>query len=290
MDTLLSLCLASLPATTPGNFAAAWSFAPQVVIPLLAALGLYAEGLRRTRAGGGHVEGYRVACFAGGWTILALTLVSPLCRLSATLVAAHMVQHVLIVAVAAPLIVLGAPGRIMAAVWPLRAGERRQTGLAPSPTFTARSDFGIAITLTYGLAIWLWHFPPVYAVVLLEPLTHTLAYALLVALSLLFWTSVIHMSREGHGLRAVPMVLATLIHTGVLGSLLTFSDRIWYPVLAGGAASWGLTPLDDQQLAGLIMWVPMGTLYLFAGLALVAGHLAEKDRDAEAGPLVAAPR
>jgi putative membrane protein len=241
LASLLTLCLAGSPAAVPGGLWAAWSFSPQAVVPLAVGLALYL----RTSASRPR---WQVGCFAAGWLVLVLALVSPLCRLSATLVSAHMVQHVLLVAVAPPLLVLGMALR-----------------------FRGNAVAGAA---AYGLAIWLWHVPAVYAVVLLDATAHTVATALLIAASLWFWSAVLAPST---GLRAAPILFFTIVHTGILGALLTFAGRTWYPLLAPGAELWGLAPLTDQQLAGLIMWVPMGTLYLVAALALVARQLpAEK--------------
>ena len=75
-------------------------------------------------------------------------------------------------------------------------------------------------------------------------------------------------------------VFTTSLHSGLLGALLTFSRSVWYPSYVGLTSSWGLTPLEDQQLGGLIMWIPAGVLYAIAGLALVAGWLREAEKRA----------
>jgi cytochrome c oxidase assembly factor CtaG len=80
----------------------------------------------------------------------------------------------------------------------------------------------------------------------------------------------------GYG-AAVLYVFTTSIHSGLLGALLTFSRSVWYPSYVGLTTSWGLTPLEDQQLGGLIMWIPAGVLYAIAGLALFAGWLRESE-------------
>ena len=70
---------------------------------------------------------------------------------------------------------------------------------------------------------------------------------------------------------------STSVHSGALGALITLARSVWYPSYAGLTSSWGLTPLEDQQLGGLIMWIPAGLVYLIAGLALFAGWLRESD-------------
>jgi cytochrome c oxidase assembly factor CtaG len=83
----------------------------------------------------------------------------------------------------------------------------------------------------------------------------------------------------GYG-AAVIYVFTTAVHTSALGALLTFSRALWYPAYQGTTAAWGLTPAEDQQLGGLIMWVPAGVVYLVAGLLLFALWLRESERRA----------
>ncbi len=284
-DPLWSLCLATRPPVAPGEFWAAWSLAPAVVIPLLAVLALYVRGLIASgrRAGGPGVPAGRVACFAAGWLLLAVALVSPLCRLAATLVSVHMVQHVLLVAVAPPLLVLGVPrGMLRNALPDARGGaNHRRLGRGPAGLGSWVGSLFVAGSL-YGAAIWLWHLPAVYETVLVDPMIHTAAYVLLVTVAVLYWRAVLGEAGSARAGSAVMSMLTTLIHTGLLGALMTFASRPWYPVLDAGSGIWDLTPLEDQQLAGLIMWVPMGAVYLCAGLALAATWLDSIARRGEA--------
>jgi cytochrome c oxidase assembly factor CtaG len=195
---LLTLCLAERPAA-PGTLAGAWSFAPAIVVPLGAALALYALGWRARRVDRGNVAPpWRAACFVAGWIVLAAALVSPLCRMAATLVSAHMVQHVLLVAVAPPLLLLGAPLAVLGALW-----KRRAPAAPPTPG-------PLSALLLYGAAIWLWHFPPVYSAVLQDAALHVFAYAALIVASLAFWAHVLA-ADAGARLNAVPMLFATLL-------------------------------------------------------------------------------
>ena len=81
----------------------------------------------------------------------------------------------------------------------------------------------------------------------------------------------------GYG-AAVLYVFTTSAHSGALGAMITFANKVWYPAYAETTSSWGLTPLEDQQLGGLIMWVPAATVYIIAGLALMAGWMRESER------------
>ncbi|HXH25334.1 MAG TPA: cytochrome c oxidase assembly protein, partial [Vicinamibacterales bacterium] len=131
----------------------------------------------------------------------------------------------------------------------------------------------VTVSALYAGAIWLAHVPRVYQAALTDPAVHLLLVALLLAVGYLFWTTLIRGSAAG----GILMAFAALVQTGLLGALLTFAPTPWYPVFASRAAPWGLTPLEDQQLAGLIMWVPMGAVYLAAGLAALARLLARLD-------------
>ena len=274
--SFLSLCLASRPPTRPDNFWTSWSFAPEVVLPLVLVLALYARGLIALWKRPGIAAGrpWQAACFAAGWLALVVALISPLCRMAATLASAHMVQHVILVAIAPPLLVLARPMATIAHGLPQRwrevltrwTGSWRVAGTRRWLTTTTIAG------LLYGAAIWLWHAPLLYQAALLNATLHLLMYAVLISTGVLFWRSLIATARDepgGHG-GAILSALATTIHTGLLGALLTFAPTPWYPLLAARTAVWGLTPLEDQQLAGLIMWVPMGSIYLVGSICLMA--------------------
>lgn len=230
MDTLATLCLASAPPVRPETFWSAWSLAPSVLLPLLAAL-LLAR----------HSGGRERALFLLGWLLLAVALVSPLCRLAAATASGHMLQHVILVALAPPLLVLGLP-----------AGRWRRH--LPGP---------LAASILYAAAVWLSHAPPIYEATLLGPALHLALLGLLAAAGLAFWSALLAAPTVGH---AALMAFAAMTHTTLLGALLALSPEPWYPLFAGRTEAWGLTPLEDQQLAGLIMWVPMAGVYLAAGL------------------------
>lgn len=273
-----TLCLAAQPPAVPATVWQAWSMAPEVVLPLVAALALYAGGVSTLRAKGGAVRlpAWRIACFAGGWLALALALVSPLCRMAATLVSAHMVQHLVLVAVAPPLLALGGTGTALQAVLP-----RRLPGGALLPGAACRwlQGPGVAAAI-YGALIWLWHVPWLYQEALVAPLLHLFMYGTLLAAGLLFWNSLIDAASRAPECQVAALAasLVTTIHTGLLGALLTFSPALWYPLLAPRAGAWGLSPLEDQQLAGLLMWVPMGLLFTGAAAALGAAWLAAMEK------------
>jgi cytochrome c oxidase assembly factor CtaG len=125
----------------------------------------------------------------------------------------------------------------------------------------------------------MWHIPALYQATLDNELIHALQHICFLGTAVLFWWTLIHGSygRLGYGV-AFLYVFTTAVHTSVLGALMTFAQRIWYPIYDGRTAPWHLTPLQDQQLGGLIMWIPSGTVFLVVGLAMFAAWLGESER------------
>jgi cytochrome c oxidase assembly factor CtaG len=238
---------------------------------LLTAL-LYAGGAGRLwrRAGAGRGVGTgQAAMFTAGWLALSLALVTPLHALGERLFTAHMVEHEILMVVAAPLLALSRP--IGAMLWGLPQGWRRVLGAATA----SRPWRGIwrfmtdplAATMVHGVAIWAWHVPALFAMALEDEAMHALQHASFLFTALLFWWSLLcrRGSRAAHG-AAVGHLFVTALHTGLLGTLLLFSTRLWFPSAAGEAARWGLTALEDQQLAGLVMAFPACLVYPAVGL------------------------
>jgi putative membrane protein len=259
----------------------AWSWEPGVVVLLLVSGCLYASGLSALwrAAGKGHgIKRREAAAFAGGWLSLAAALISPLHRLGGALFSAHMAQHELLMVVAAPLLVLGRP--IVPFLWAVPLSWRRAAGSwAATRPVSATWRWVTLPSVAWALhaaAIWVWHAPALYQATLSSETVHTLQHVSFLGSALLFWWALLH-GREGRLARpaAVVYLFTTAIHTSLLGALLTFSTRLWYPLYDSGTLAWGLTPLEDQQLAGLVMWVPAGLSYLIASLALAATWLRE---------------
>ena len=271
-------------AVAPHDLARAWSVDPGVVISLFVSAWLYSRGVERLwrRSGVGRgVRRWEVACFAGGWIALFLALVSPLDALGGALFSAHMVQHELLMALAAPLLVLGRP--LVPLLWALPMRWRRGLGRwakggAVRGTWRTISGPGAAWAL-HAAALWLWHLPLAYEAVLRSGWMHALQHASFLGTALLFWWALIHgrEGRMGYG-ASVLYLFATAVHSGALGALLTVADRPWYPAYTTSTAVWGLTPLEDQQLAGLVMWIPAGLGYLVAALILIAAWMRESER------------
>ena len=262
-----------------------WSFEPGVVIPLLLSAVLYGRGAVRLRAASpASSRKIDISCFAAGWLALVIALVSPIHSWGSVLFSVHMTQHEILMLIAAPLLILSRP--IVPFLWALpkpAAVSLASWSKAPvwSHTWRTISNPLVAWTI-HAVVLWSWHIPALFQATLESEFVHALQHASFLFSALLFWWAVIHGRRRalGFGL-AVLYMFTTALHSGLLGALITFANRVWYPAYIDRTSAWGLTPLEDQQIGGLIMWVPAGLVYIAAGLALFAGWLRESERRAQ---------
>jgi putative membrane protein len=261
-----------------------WSWDPLVVIGLVLSAGLYYRGVRRLwreSATGQGIRQWQAASFACGWLALFVALISPLHTFGELLFSAHMVQHEVLMLLAAPLFVLGRP--LIPFIWALPMNWRKQVGQLSKKKIIENPWRAITNPLAawtiHGVALWVWHVPVLFQATLESDLVHTLQHLSFFVSALLFWWALIygHHGLMGYG-AAVLYVFSTAMHSGLLGALLTFTTRLWYPAYRELAARWGLTPMEDQQLGGLIMWIPAGIIYVIAGLVLFANWLNASDR------------
>jgi putative membrane protein len=258
---------------TAAAWAAPWSFEPWVVVCLAASALAYLFGLRRLwhRAGTGRgVSVAQAAAFFTGWITLVIALISPVDVLGNLLFSAHMLQHELLMVVAAPLMVLARPLAVW--VWAMPAPLRPAVGrLFHQPAW--RTPWLLLTSplyawLVHALALWLWHLPRLFEASLASNAVHTLQHFSFLFTALLFWWSALGQSeRAGQG-TAMLYLFTTMVHTSALGALLTLSPFVWYPSYAQTAPALGLSALEDQQLGGLVMWVPAGAAYFVTGLVL----------------------
>jgi putative membrane protein len=283
-----------------GSLWTAWEWEPGIVLPLLASAWLYGRGLGLLwdEHVGRGIRVWEAVCFAVGWITTALALLSPLHTLSEQLFVAHMIQHELLMVVAAPLLVVGRP--LVPMLWALPSNARRTVGRFTRHPALQRSwgfvSLPIVAFFVHGTAIWIWHAPALYEATLTSDGVHALQHLSFFGTALLFWWTIIHAHAPGGRTRAVSfgtavlLLFGTALHSGALGALLTFSRTLWYPAYGATAGAWGLTPFEDQQLAGLVMWIPASLAYLVAALFLFAGwlnaseervHAWEVARDAE---------
>lgn len=261
-----------------------WTWDPAVLILLAVSGVLYAIGVARLWRRAGVDQGIRrweAACFAAGWLALFTALVSPLDALGGILFSAHMAQHEVLILIAAPLLVLGRP--LAPFLWALPKPGRETAGHWVQSPPVARSwrflTAPLSVWVIHGLALWIWHLPGLYQATLDDDFIHALQHLSFFGSAALFWWALIHgrFARLGYG-AAVLWVFTTSMHSGVLGALLTFAPRLWYPIYQARTSPWGISPLEDQQLAGLIMWIPAGVLFIVLALGLFAAWLGEAER------------
>jgi cytochrome c oxidase assembly factor CtaG len=263
-----------------------WGLEPLSIIGLVLTAWLYTQGLSRIwkSAGRNHgIKTWEAACYALGWFSLAIALVSPLHPWGQVLFTAHMTQHEILMLISAPLIVLGRPMVVFLRALPSSWASNlaylsnrswwRATWQSISNPFSAWL-IGAAI-------LWLWHVPALFDATLRSDWVHALQHTSFLGSALLFWWAVIHVKDKtmGYG-AAILYMFTTALHSGLLGALLAFSRNVWYPSYQTTTQSWGLTPLQDQQLGGLIMWIPAGVVYIIAGLALAAGWIRDSEERA----------
>lgn len=273
-------------ATSHSRIWLQWGTEPSTAIALVMMAAVYAAGVRAAWKHAGRGRGIRmsqVSWFAAGVLVLVVALASPIDVMSDDLFAAHMVQHVLLATVAPPLLLLGAP--VPAVLWALRPTPRRRVARWAARTRLRGAWRALtapaAAWLIHAVAIWAWHMPRLYQLALRSAPMHALEHVCFVGSAVFVWWAIVHprqARRTGYAI-GILTLFGTAMQTGALGALLTLSRSAWYPIHAAGAASWGLTALEDQQLAGLIMWVVGGLLYLLAISVLFVAWLEAKSPD-----------
>ncbi len=265
----------SAHAPTDGvpTLATAWSLSPVYLLPPLLLVVFYALGIIRLwrRAGVGRGVGARaVAAFAAGVAFLFLAVVWPLDAYGEWSFGAHMAQHMVLLAFVPPLLLAGQPMAVIAQGLP-------RDWLRPLHAVGAGAHARLlatlaGATLAHGAVMWLWHLPAATTAALHHEGVHVLMHASFLLAGLWFWSAVFRCVRDP-ALGVVPALVAlvaVMMLMGLLGALLTFAPRVLYPVYIARVHALGIDPLVDQQLAGLIMWVPACLPYLAGALWLLA--------------------
>ena len=256
----------------------AWHADPLILGGLILAAWIYGRGRSRHQQRSEHRtrQRRRTWCFGSGLAALAAALLSPLDALSDELASAHMVQHLLLTLIAAPLLVLSAPGARLLRGSPsvVRHGFgtwRRRLRLVALARVLRHP--GAAWLLHVGV-FWAWHSAALYGAALQRPGVHVLEHATFLLTGVLFWRTVVgvRVARVPPGL-AVLLLFSMAMSSALLSVLLTFARSPWYSGYATTTRNWGLEPLADQQLAGAIMWVPAGLVHIAAALTLLVAWL-----------------
>lgn len=279
----------------PSEMWTSWATDPGVLLAIAAASVLYARGLRLLRRPGGRVPPRRAVAFYGALALTLVTLSGPVDGLASTLFSAHMAQHLALMLVVAPLLVYARP--VPAIVHGLP--DTAQRFLQRRATVVARLLHAmvqpVVATALHVVVMWAWHLPALYEAALRNDAIHAAEHVSFLATAAAFWTAVLFPSR-----REVPRlayggsmlcVFVAGLGAGALGALLTFATTPLYPIHRAGVILWDTTLLADQRWAGLVMWVPAGTVYLvtFAGLflawmAALDEHMRASEAPDPAGP------
>lgn len=267
------------PAETAAR-SADWNWSAYISVPLFATALLYVLGLLRMEQRGVKLRPLSILCFAGGWISLLLALDSPIHEISEQLFWVHMTQHEMLMLISAPLLILGQP----AAPFLFALPERWRVPIANigKTKFIERTwlliSAPIAAWLLHAAALWVWHASRLFDAAVETEWVHAAQHLSFLGTALLFWWTLSHKhaGRLGYG-GAILYVFTTAVHTSVLGALLTFAPHAWYAPYAQTAQLWGLTALQDQQIGGLIMWIPAGTLLTIVALVLLAKWMTHSD-------------
>lgn len=254
---------------SPDVLLARWNCDPFLIGGLVAVLGLYQIGLVRFTGPGRNLPTWRRAAFVVGWATAAAALVSPLCALSVSLFSARVGQHMILSLVAAPLVILGRPGVSLARLWPRLAQLLASNRLLKA----LRSATGSA-TL-FALALWAWHAPGPYDATFASPAIYWLMHITVFAAALMVWNVLLD-APAAKPVSALMVGAVSTLQMIFLGAIITLTPRLLYAPHMLTPYAWGLTQAGDQQLGGLIMWVPGCSIFLAVTLLTLGRAMSQR--------------
>lgn len=275
---------------SPRGFWYSWADEPLMSILVVALAAMYVIGWSRLHDESPRsVPVWRLWCYLGGVLAFAAALLSPIAAYSEELFAMHMVQHLLLLIAAPPLILLGAP--FLPMLWSLPRSWRRPIARLGRPGHPL-SRIGRAMThplvamIAYVGTVAMWHIPVFYDAAQGRTFTHDLEHVMFYGTALLYWWPIIHPAGGRRRLSlalALPYLIPPFLEGMAIGIALTFSSKPLYSTYAGLDVDpiWGLDTLNDQQLGGLIMWVPGGLFFLIPLLGILIRLLHQEERDQE---------
>jgi len=264
-----------IAAVAPAVGLASWSLEPAVTIPALTAAGFYWRGftvlsLRMPE----RFDAWRAVAFFAGLVMLMLALCSPLDPLGHFLLQAHMIQHLLLMMVVPPLLWLGAPVAPVLLGLPRSLRRAVARGLAARPVrrltaVVGHPAFGL---VAFSVAFWFWHLPVLYDLALSSDTWHHVEHVCFLATALLYWRPVIlawPARSPWPRWTMIPYLVLGEFQNTAISAILAFSDRVIYPAYEAAPRLWGVSALEDQSIAGAIMWVPGSLAFLLPVLWLV---------------------
>lgn len=254
------------------DFWTAWTFSPLVLISLVGLSFIYFygwRGMRKRRSAQLQAATWQAYAFVLAIVILLIALISPVAGFSEVLGSMHMLQHTLILMVAAPLMAMASPRHI--AMWSVPAAYWRTEWKFRHWAQTwglVRLVRPFTIWLLYSLILWIWHLPILYEAALADPWIHDFQHISFFAASFFFWKMIFDPFARFRLYPGVGLayIFVSTIHSMALGLLMTFAPRVWYFPYLQSAPLYGLSALEDQQIAGLIMWMPAGISYVAAAV------------------------
>jgi cytochrome c oxidase assembly factor CtaG len=274
-----------VPAEPPtiGNLLFGWSFDPQVILPLAALAIGWIVAVRRVNAAHptNPVPSGRTIAFIAGLFAIAIALQSGIERYDTVLFSVHMVQHILLTLVAAPLLALGAPVTLALRVASPRVRRRWLLPILHSRALRVLAHPVVAWLLFAGV-MWAAHFSPLFDLALENRLVHDFEHALFLGAALLFWWPAVGADpgpwRMSHPTRLMYVFLQMPQNT-FLAVIILNAQFVLYPHYATLVRPWGPTALFDQQAAGGIMWLAGDFLFIAAVAAILAGWMRHDERD-----------
>ncbi len=256
-----------------------WIFTPSIVIGLVSLVALYAYLVytdRRDGYWGKDLKARHIAFFAAGILTLYLALQSPLDLVSDyALFSAHMAQHILLALIAPACLLFGVPTRWLRPLYQLPI---------VGPLLAILTN-PIAALIVFNFNLWLWHVPALYEGALRDENIHVIQHLLFIATGTLMWLPILHAvppHRPMGYLAKIGYLFFGMLSSSILGAIFTFAGDVIFKFYGNIPVNFGLTPLDDQQLAGSIMWVPGGGIFLAALLITFAAWLTNEDRKGQA--------
>ena len=260
---------------------------PLVLAPALVAAALYARGYAAlARRMPDRFGPWRIVSFMAGSAVMLISVSPWLDELAHALLQAHMSQHLMLMLVAPPLLWMGAPVApiLLGLPRPLRRAVARGLGTPAVRRLTGALAEPVFCWTAFVISFWCWHAPALYDLALRSDAWHHVEHASFFATGLLFWRPVIlpWPSRERWPRWAmIPYLVFVEFQNTALAAILTFSDRVIYPAYESVSRPWSLSALEDQSLAGAIMWVPGSIAFLLPLLWLVLTAIGgPKDRPA----------
>lgn len=270
-----------LVSVTPNDLWTAWNIEPSILIPFLVIAAIYLKGMLNVwqRAGAGHGIGrWRSTSFGCALLAIIVAFVSPIDALSEVLFSVHMVQHMILILIVAPLLVMS--DFHLAFLWALPGAwvkvliPRLNQNQTLSKAWKVLSN-PVFAWLSFSVALWAWHAPAFYEAALNNKVFHIFEHAVFLTTALLFWWVLLKPIGQKylHYGMAIPYLFTTVLQSGILGALMSFTSRPWYPTYTTLVTPWGLTPLQDQQIAGLTMWIPVGMVFSLLTIGYLAAWL-----------------